>query len=135
MVMHKKISVQTNKRNELVDITELVETEIESFSDENKEGLVNIFIPHATAGVTINENADPNLPKDISNFLTDKIPQGKWLHDKIDGNADSHIKSSVIGNSVMIPFQKGRLLLGQWQDVFLCEFDGPRKRRIILSFI
>lgn len=130
MTMHKEISVESKERNQLIDITEFIEEIIEI-----DKGLVNIFVPHATAGVTINENADPNLPKDISNFLSDTIQKGKWMHDKVDGNADSHIKSSVIGNSVMIPINEGKILLGRWQDIFLCEFDGPRKRKVILSFI
>ena len=133
MLIHKEISVQTSERNELIDITKSVEKEISE--KDLDEGLVNIFVPHATAGVTINENADPNLPKDISNFLSEKVFEGKWLHDKIDGNADSHIKSSIIGNSVIIPVQEEKMLLGRWQDIFLCEFDGPRKRKIILSLI
>ncbi len=125
-----EIKVQTKKREELVDITNLIKNKIEI-----KKGILHCFIPHATAGITINENADPNLPKDISNFLRDLIPQGKWLHDRIDGNGDSHLKSSLIGNSVSIPIENKKLVLGTWQDIFLCEFDGPRERRIILNEI
>jgi len=125
-----ELSINTNKREELVDITSLVEKNIDI-----KNGILHIFIPHATAGITINENADPNLPEDITDFLNKLVKKGIWRHDKIDNNADAHIKASLIGNSVLIPVENGRLQLGRWQNIFLCEFDGPRKRKIILSFI
>ncbi|MDD5192920.1 MAG: secondary thiamine-phosphate synthase enzyme YjbQ [Candidatus Nanoarchaeia archaeon] len=123
-------SINTNKREEFIDITHEIEEEISI-----KNGLVNIFVPHATAAVTINENADPNLPKDINDFLNKLVKKGVWMHDKIDGNADAHIKASLIGSSVMVPVENGKMQLGTWQDIFLCEFDGPRKRKIIISFI
>lgn len=125
-----ELSINTNKREELIDITSLVEKNIDI-----KNGILHIFIPHATAGITINENADPNLPKDITDFLNKLVKKGIWKHDKIDDNADSHIKASLIGNSVAIPIENKKMLLGRWQNVFLCEFDGPKKRKIILNFI
>ncbi len=125
-----EIIIETNKREELVDITHLVEENINFDS-----GLLHVFIPHATAAITINENADSNLPKDISNFLHTLIPKGKWMHDRIDNNGDAHIKTSMIGNSVFVPVKNGKMQLGTWQNIFLCEFDGPRKRRIILNFV
>ena len=128
--MAKVIEIQTNKREELIDITEMVSEKISI-----REGLVSLFVPHATAAITINENADPNLPKDIINFLDKLVEKGVWLHDKIDNNADAHIKSSLIGNFVLIPICNKKLQLGTWQDIFLCEFDGPRKRRIIINEI
>lgn len=126
----KELVISTKKKEELVDITSLVKEEISI-----KEGILHIFVPHATAGITINENADPNVPKDIINFLNKAIPKGKWLHDAIDNNADSHIKASLVGSSVSIPIKDGRMLLGKWQSIFLCEFDGPRERKIILNII
>ena len=123
-------TIQTSKREELVDITK----EIESKIPEGK-GIVHVFIPHATAGITINENADANLPRDISNFLNSIVPKGKWMHDRIDSNADAHIKTSLIGNSVSVPFNDGKLLLGAWQNIFLCEFDGPRERNVEVIFL
>ncbi len=123
--------IQTNKREELIDITALIEEKVKGFNN----GIAHIFVPHATAGITINENADPNLPVDITNFLNRLVPKGKWLHDRIDNNADSHIKASIIGNSVSIPVKEGKLQLGTWQDIFLCEFDGPRRRKIIINVI
>jgi secondary thiamine-phosphate synthase enzyme len=122
--------INTKNREELIDITSIVEKNITI-----KNGILNIFVPHATAAITINENADRNLPKDISNFLNKVVSNGIWLHDKIDNNADAHIKASVIGSSVSIPIENRKLQLGQWQDIFLCEFDGPRKRKIILTEI
>lgn len=126
-----EISIETKEREKLVDITEKVKENIPS-----GKGIVHVFTPHATAGVTINENDDPELPKDISEMLHSLAPQGKWKHDRIDGNADAHIKTSLIGNSVSVPFENGKILLGTWQNIFLCEFDGPRRdRKIILSFV
>ena len=124
------ITIQTNKREELVDITSIIEDTIII-----KEGIVNLFVPHATAALTINENADPNLPKDITNFLNKLVKKGSWLHDKIDNNADSHIKSTLISPSITIPVSDGQLQLGTWQDIFLCEFDGPRTRKIFITQI
>ena len=125
-----ELTIQTNKREELIDITNLIQEKIEI-----KNGILHVFVPHATCGITINENADPNLPKDISNFLNQLVPEGKWMHDRIDDNADAHIKTSLIGNSIFVPIKNKGLELGTWQNIFLCEFDGPRKRRVILSFI
>ena len=125
-----EIEIKTNKREELIDITELV---IQNLGIKN--GILHIFIPHSTAGITINENADPNLPEDINDFLNKLIKKGIWKHDKIDNNADAHIKVSLIGNSVLIPVKDNQMQLGNWQNIFFCEFDGPRKRKIILSFI
>lgn len=131
--MKMQIEIKTSQREELIDITNLVRGELKK-SGIN-EGILHLFTPHATCGLTINENADKNIPKDISNFLNRLVEKGKWMHDKIDNNADAHIKTSLIGNSVFIPIENNELCLGEWQDVFLCEFDGERRRKIILSFI
>jgi len=128
-----EIEIQTNKREELIDITKEIKNAVEKSS--LKSGIVHLFTPHATCGLTINENADPNLQKDITEFLNKMVKKGIWLHDRIDSNADAHIKTSIIGNSLTIPFENGSLKLGTWQDIFLCEFDGPRKRKVELSFI
>ena len=125
-----QLKIKTHKREELVDITDLIRHRIPI-----SQGVVHIFVSHTTAGITINENADPNLPTDILNFLNKLIPQGRWLHDKIDNNADAHIKASLIGSSISIPVEEGKLQLGTWQNIFLCEFDGPRERNIIVSFL
>ncbi len=128
-----ELSINTNKREELVDITSLIKEELRK--NKTKNGILHIFISHATAGITINENADPNLPQDITDFLNKLVKKGIWKHDKIDGNADAHIKASLIGSSVFIPIENEKMQLGTWQDIFLCEFDGPKKRKIILNFI
>ena len=122
--------INTKNREELIDITDILKEKITL-----KKGILHVFVPHATAAITINENADKNLPKDINNFLNKLVGRGIWLHDKIDANADAHIKASIIGSSVSVPIENGKLNLGQWQDIFLCEFDGPRKRKIILTEI
>ncbi len=129
----KEILVETKRKEELIDITILIEKVLEKV--EIKEGIVHLFCPHTTCGLTINENADENLREDISNFLNSLVRKGIWLHDKIDSNSDAHIKTSLIGNSLTIPFEKGKLILGTWQNLFLCEFDGPRKRKILVSVL
>lgn len=126
-----ELIIKTNKREELIDITNLINEKI----NEDDNGIIHLFVAHTTAGITINENADANLPKDISNFLNKLVAKGIWMHDKIDGNADAHIKASLIGNSVSIPIKNGKMELGQWQNIFLCEFDGPKKRKILLNFL
>ena len=128
--MYKEIFIETKKREEFIDITDLIKKEINCES-----GILNVFVPHSTSAVTINENADLNLPLDISNFLNQLVPKGKYIHDKIDNNGDAHIKTSLIGNSILIPIKNKKLCLGEWQDIFLCEFDGPRKRKVILNTI
>jgi secondary thiamine-phosphate synthase enzyme len=129
--MQKEITVSTTQREELVDITDDVKKIV---SESNvKEGLCNVYVPHATAAITINENYDPNVMKDILTCLREIAPKGKWLHDRVDGNGDSHVKASIIGPSETIPIKNGELLLGQWQDIALCDFDGPRQRKIIVT--
>ena len=132
--MQKEIVIASNKREEIVDITNTVENIVNKSGI--KSGLCSIFIPHATAAITLNENADPNVCKDILNLLKNIVPKGVWMHDRIDGNADAHIKASIIGPSVTIPIKDNELILGTWQDLFLCEFDGPRnKRKLIITII
>ena len=126
----KELFIETKNREELVDITPLIKENLSM-----KEGILCVFVPHASAGITINENDDPNIPKDICNFLKTLVPRGKWMHDKIDGNGDAHIKTSLVGNSVSIPVSMGEMQLGKWQNIFFCEFDGPKKRKIIIEFI
>jgi secondary thiamine-phosphate synthase enzyme len=125
-----EFKVKTSKREEIIDITNLIKKEVKI-----KKGILHVFIPHTTASVTINENDDPNISKDLLGFLEKLVPKGKWLHDKIDGNGDAHIKALITGSSVFVPIENGKLELGKWQDIFLCEFDGPRERKVILSFI
>ena len=128
----KKISITTGKRKEIIDIT----SEIERIVKESKikEGLCNIYLPHATAGLIINENADPQLSIDILESLERSFPDNQgYRHDRIDNNAGAHIKSSIIGCSLTIPVINNSLGLGTWQGILLVELDGPRERYIVVS--
>ncbi len=125
----REIPVRTGKRNELVDITGAIRELI----DESgvKEGICHIFVPHTTAAVTINEKADPAVASDISNTLEKIIPAG-WGYRHAEGNSDSHVKCSLVGASEFVIITEGRPILGTWQAVFFCEFDGPRSRHFVV---
>ena len=128
----EKISIKTHSRSEFVDITKEVGEIVQK--SETKEGMSYVYIPHTTAGVTINENADPSVRKDIINELDNIIPwNGIYTH--YEGNAAAHIKSTLMGSSVSIPISEGRLLLGTWQGIYFCEFDGPRHREVFVKII
>jgi secondary thiamine-phosphate synthase enzyme len=128
----KEISVPTSRRNEFVDVTEEVRSVVKGSGV--KEGYVHLYVPHTTAAVTINENYDPSVKSDILNKLSDIIPAGAgYAH--AEGNADSHIKASLIGSSDFIPITDGDIDLGRWQGIFFCEFDGPRSRRMFIQVI
>ena len=131
--MQEVISISTSKRQELIDITSKVEAVVKK--SKVKEGLCTVFAMHATAAIIINENADPNICLDLIDSLNEIIPKGKWRHDKLDGNADAHIKSSILGPSETIPIKNNQLQLGTWQAVMLADFDGPRNREIIVQVI
>jgi secondary thiamine-phosphate synthase enzyme len=128
----KVINVNTSKRIELVDVTEKIRKEV--LLSDIEEGVCFLFIPHTTAGIMINENYDPSVKMDILDWLNKKIPEdAHYRH--LEGNADAHIKSSLIGNSISIPILKKTLMFGHWQGIFFCEFDGPRSRKIYLSIL
>ena len=129
--MQEAISISTSKRQELIDITNSVEAIVKK--SRVKEGLCTIFAMHATAAIIINENADPSICLNLIDSLNELVPRGKWRHDKLDGNADAHIKSSILGPSEIIPIKNNQLQLGTWQAVMLADFDGPRKREIIVQ--
>jgi len=97
------------------------------------EGLCNVYVPHATAAVVVNENDDPNVCVDVLDALERLIPPGIWRHDRVDGNAASHIQATILGPSETIPVRDGRLQLGRWQAVMLVELDGPRERRVVVT--
>ena len=103
-------------------------------SSSVKEGLITIYVPHTTAAVTINEGADPDVQKDIVSKLNDLIPSNAGYR-HMEGNSDSHIKASLIGESVSIPVSDGKMVLGTWQKIFFCEFDGPRRRRYYVNIM
>ncbi|MDR9769865.1 secondary thiamine-phosphate synthase enzyme YjbQ [Acetomicrobium sp.] len=118
--------LRTKAREEFVDITRTVEEDVRSSG--LKEGLCVVYVPHTTAAVTINEDADPSVKEDILRQLKVLVPRdGNYSHG--EGNSDAHIKSSLLGVSQIIPIHEGRLVLGTWQGIFFCEFDGPRNRR------
>ena len=131
--MQKFIHLKTRNRCELVDITEQVRTIVNR--SELKEGLVNIYVQGATAGIMIQENWDDSVQQDVLNLLKQIIPKGIWLHDRQDGNGDSHLKAGLTGPSECIPIIDGKLGLSTWQNIFLCEFDGPREKRQIVVTI
>ncbi len=122
-----EIGLTTRERTCLVDITGEVE-QVVAKSGVN-DGLCTVFVPHTTAGVTLNENADPSVRQDILSKLAELAPHhGPYRHS--EGNADAHIKAALVGSSVHVPIRQGRLAFGTWQGIFFCEFDGPRQRRI-----
>ena len=130
--MLKEITIQTNTQTQILDIT----TQIQNAVGESgiAEGLCNVFVPHTTAGVTINENADPSVKQDIVKELNKIIPfNDNYSH--LEGNSAAHIKASIIGSSVNIPVKNNYLLLGTWQGICFCEFDGPRQRRFYVKII
>ena len=129
------ITISTSQKWELIDITGDVEGIVKNSKVE--EGICFIYVPHATAAITINENADPNITTDIIKAINKMVPEhDNYLHDSIDNNAAAHIKSTLIGVSTSIPISGGQLQLGTWQDIFLCEFDGPRShRKVIVEII
>jgi secondary thiamine-phosphate synthase enzyme len=128
----EEITVKTSRQIEMIDITSKVNQRIKEGGI--KEGICLIFCPHTTAGITINENADPNVVRDILSSLDQLIPEDRpYLH--AEGNSPAHIKSSIIGCSTMIIIEGGRLSLGTWQSLFFCEFDGPRTRSVWIKII
>lgn len=131
--MQKVINISTDKREDLYDITEQVR-EVVSASGV-KIGYVNVYVQGATAGIMIQENWDDSVQEDVVDLLGRLIPRGVWRHDVQDGNADAHLKSGIVGPSETIPIIDGELGLSTWQNIFLCEFDGPRDRRNIVITI
>jgi secondary thiamine-phosphate synthase enzyme len=130
--MMKEISVKTSSRVELIDITHLVEKVVSE--SKIKSGLCTVYVPHTTAAVTINENADPSVRKDIIAELNKIVPfDDNYSH--LEGNAAAHIKASIIGSSETILVNRGNLVLGTWQGIYFCEFDGPRNRKVMTKII
>jgi len=125
--MLSKLSIRTHSQSELMDITPLVRDIVHKSKIES--GVCYIFVPHTTAGITVNENADPSVKQDILSELDKLVPwRGNYTH--LEGNAAAHIKASLLGSAEMIPVEDGDLVLGTWQGVFFAEFDGPRRREV-----
>lgn len=131
--MQKTVVVSTSRHNELVDITKEVE-EIVSLS-KITTGIVNVYVQGATAGIMIQENWDESVQNDVISLFKKLIPAGVWEHDAQDNNGDSHLKAGMVGPGESIPIIDGKMGLSTWQNIFLCEFDGPRNERIIVVTI
>jgi secondary thiamine-phosphate synthase enzyme len=124
----KTLNIKSKMREEMIEITREIEKEI----PESGEGICVLFTQHTTCGLTINENADPDVKRDMLLFLRNTIPQYYEGFRHFEHNSDAHIKSSLVGSSVMVPFENGKLLLGRWQGIYLCEFDGARERKVLI---
>ena len=127
------LKVRSRQREELVEFTEQVQHELTASGKQ--EGVVVLYVQHTTAGLTVNENADPDVPRDMLHLLRTLIPQHGMGFRHGEENSDAHIKASLVGSSVSLPFSKGKLLLGRWQGIFLCEFDGGRERKVIMTIL
>lgn len=131
--MQKIITTATTKREELVDITREVEAVVQESGV--RTGTVNVYVRGATGGIMIQENWDDSVQSDVISLLRKMVPQGVWQHDRQDGNGDSHLKAGLVGPSETIPIVEGKMGLSTWQNIFLCEFDGPRTTRSIVVTI
>ena len=127
----KTIEINSTKRDEMIDITGRVADVVGEIGVA--DGMVTVYVPHTTAGVTINENADPSVVHDILAALDAAVPwhQSFYRHD--EGNSAAHVKSALLGCSVQVLVSEGKLLLGTWQGIYFCEFDGPRRRKVIVA--
>jgi secondary thiamine-phosphate synthase enzyme len=126
------IEIVSQKRVEMIDVTDAVRHALTESGHQS--GLVHLFTPHTTAAITINENADPDVVRDLITTLNQLIPlDGDYRH--LEGNSAAHLKSSLIGCSETVPFASGRLQLGTWQGIYFCEFDGPRRRQLQIKVL
>jgi secondary thiamine-phosphate synthase enzyme len=136
MPVHRvAFTIRTTAHNQVVDITDQVQQAVRASGLDS--GVCAIYTPHATAAIAVNENDDPNIGVDLMTALGRMVPEHDgWLHDRVDDNAAAHIKSAIVGPSESIPVERGKLALGRWQNVFFCEFDGPRsERRITVTIV
>ena len=124
------LKVRSHQREELVEFTDEVQRRLAESGA--KEGVVVLYVQHTTAGLKVNENADPDVPRDMLHALRTLIPQHGMDFRHGEENSDAHIKASLVGPSVTVPFVDGQLMLGRWQGIFLCEFDGGRERKVIM---
>jgi len=127
------LEVATTKTQELVDITKRVRAELKTSGIQN--GILTVFAPHTTGAITINENTDPDVQTDILNALERAVPQKGKYYKHEEGNAPAHAKAALIGASETVPVQGGKLLLGTWQAIYFCEFDGPRNRKLTVTVV
>src|SRR3954463_12610555 len=127
----QKLKVETSQRNEMVDVTERLLQVVRS--QNILEGMLIAYVPHTTAAITINENADPDVKSDLLAKLSALVPQREAYYQHAEGNSDSHLKAAMLGHSVMVLVESGKLVLGRWQGVYFCEFDGPRRRDLMIK--
>jgi secondary thiamine-phosphate synthase enzyme len=127
-----EISIHTTSRTQFKDITDDIQKVITKL--KVKEGICIIFVPHTTAGITINENADPSVREDIIKKLSEIIPSNSH-YSHLEGNSDAHIKATIVGFSQTVFIEEGKLVLGSWQGIYFCEFDGPRTRKVLIKVI
>jgi secondary thiamine-phosphate synthase enzyme len=125
------LKVRSHQREELVEFTDAVQQKLQESGA--KEGIVVLYVQHTTAGLTINENADPDVPRDMLHAFRTLIPQHGMDFRHGEENSDAHIKATLVGSTVTVPFKDGVLLLGRWQGIFLCEFDGGRERKVVMT--
>jgi secondary thiamine-phosphate synthase enzyme len=126
-------SVRTNQRSQMIDVTDVVQQAVTDAGVE--EGMAIVYVPHTTAACTINENADPDVQHDMLKKLSELIPQRESYYRHGEGNSDSHVKTSLVGNSATVLIEHGQLVLGRWQGVYFCEFDGPRNREMLVKVV
>jgi secondary thiamine-phosphate synthase enzyme len=126
-----RLSVRSREREELVEFTDEVRRLLRESGARN--GVCHLYVRHTTAGLTVNENADPDVPRDMLHALRTLLPQHGMGFRHSEENSDAHIKATLVGSSVTVPFADGELLLGRWQGIFLCEFDGGREREVIMT--
>ena len=131
--MRHIIRLSTTRREELVDITDRVDRAVSESGIEN--GLVSVYAQGATAAIMVQENWDESVQSDVVDCLRKLIPRGVWLHDQQDGNGDAHLKAGLVGPSETIPVIQGKLGLSTWQNIFFCEFDGPRRERTVVCTV
>jgi secondary thiamine-phosphate synthase enzyme len=128
-----RASIRTQSRSQMLDIT----PQVQRFLRQKNviEGYAIVYVPHTTAAVTINENADPDVKNDMLQKLDALVPKAEPYYQHNEGNSDSHVKTSLVGNHVLVLIESGRLVLGQWQGIYFCEFDGPREREFVVKVV
>jgi secondary thiamine-phosphate synthase enzyme len=129
----EKRTISTSTRNQMIDVTHQLRKLVTA--QNVSDGMLIVYVPHTTAAVTINENADPDVKQDMLWKLSTLIPKDESEYAHGEGNSDSHVKTSLVGNSVTVLVDKGDLVLGQWQGVYFCEFDGPRQRQMYVKIV
>lgn len=126
-------TVRTRSRSQMIDVTDRLVRLIAS--EQVREGMAIVYVPHTTAGITIQENADPDVKSDLLRKLDELVPKREPYYQHAEGNSDSHLKASLVGNSVTVLIERGAPVLGRWQGIYFCEFDGPREREVHFKII